>query len=389
MRVFYIDDIPTPYRLSVFRKITERYEGEFKIGFCADAEPGRTWELNFDEINSECIKGFQWRPPFQINPFSIKINLSIISVLNTYKPDLVIMSGYTHPTIFLAVLYCWIRKIPFGIVSETNEHCSSISGIRWWIKKIVIYPIIHLMSFGLPTGSQAKDYFVKLGCKNIPYFYFPNTPDISPIKKARTNVGSSINKAYIKKKYGIDSEVPIILFVGRLILAKNPIELVSAFNNLNEISKEEAILVIVGNGEQERVVQKAMEGNPNIKRIPWLDKPNEVYDLMSVADVFVLPSTHEPWGAVVNEALAAGCCVVTSDKVGSSYDLIEDGISGFIYKSGEINQLIDILDILIKSKNTRIRISLEGQKSASKFDQDYVVDNFINVVSYIKNNVSK
>ncbi len=386
MKVFYLDDIPTPYRLGVFKKIAERCDGEFRVGFCADAEPGRTWDLSFEGINFEIIDGFQWRPPFQLNPFSIKINLKIINVLHSFKPDVVVMSGYTHPTIFLAVAYCRIKKIPFGIVSETNEHCSVTSGPRWWIKKRIIYPIVHFMSIGLPTGSQAENYFRKLGCKNISYFHFPNTPDIFPIKEVCISSQSIYEKKSIRKKYNLDEEMVIILFVGRLILAKNPIELVAAFKKLSSSKNPSAMLVIVGSGEQDKPIQESSKNNPYIKKIPWLNKPKDVYELMAIADIFVLPSIHEPWGAVVNEALAAGCCVVTSNKVGSSYDLIEHGVSGYIYESGNINQLAKILSILVESESIREKVSIEGQKSALFHAQDYAVDNFLSAVTFIEDN---
>jgi glycosyltransferase involved in cell wall biosynthesis len=70
--------------------------------------------------------------------------------------------------------------------------------------------------------------------------------------------------------------------------------------------------------------------------VDWLRVPGRLQgdDLLSAycsADVFVLPSSFEPWGLVVNEAMAAGLPVVISDRVGCGSDLVEGHDTGIVY----------------------------------------------------------
>jgi glycosyltransferase involved in cell wall biosynthesis len=58
-----------------------------------------------------------------------------------------------------------------------------------------------------------------------------------------------------------------------------------------------------------------------------------------VCDVFVLPSVHEPWGLVVNEAMNAGKAIIGSDQVGSAADLIRHGENGFVFRAGDVRAL--------------------------------------------------
>ena len=68
--------------------------------------------------------------------------------------------------------------------------------------------------------------------------------------------------------------------------------------------------------------------------------PGEVKKVMRLSDVFLATSNRkEGWGATVNEAMAAGCCVVASDQLGSSPYLIEDGVSGLLYHGSDIDDL--------------------------------------------------
>jgi glycosyltransferase involved in cell wall biosynthesis len=65
------------------------------------------------------------------------------------------------------------------------------------------------------------------------------------------------------------------------------------------------------------------------------------------SDIFVLPSRYDGWGVVVNQALGAGLPVVCSDAVGSAEDLVEPGKNGFIFKSGEVDELEIVLTSLL------------------------------------------
>lgn len=386
MRVFYLDDIPTPYRLGVFKALAGKLGENFKVGFCAGEEPGRNWNLNFSGINYKVLDGFQWRPPFQINPFSFKINFSIIRALSEFKPDMFIVSGYTHPTVFIAITYCRLKKIPFSVVSETNEHCSSTSGLKWLIKKMIVSPIVRKMSFGLPCGSQAESYFRLLGVKpDVPCFYFPNTPDTTPIKNTCLELTESDSCENILTKYGVKPKEVTILFVGRLIGAKNPMELIQAYDNLSKSEKSNTNLIIVGAGDLEGEIKKYAEEYENINHIPWLSEPKDVYELMCLADIFVLPSVHEPWGAVVNEAMAAGCCTVTTQKVGAAHDMIENGRSGMIYESGNVTMLQKALSEIISNPSLRSSMSEEAKISADKFSQNYAASNLLKGLEYVEN----
>src|SRR2546430_3298455 len=70
---------------------------------------------------------------------------------------------------------------------------------------------------------------------------------------------------------------------------------------------------------------------------------SELPSFYDLCDVFVLPSTSEPWGLVVNEAMAAGRPVVVSDQVGCARDLVQNGLNGFIFPVGDVEALAHAL----------------------------------------------
>lgn len=88
------------------------------------------------------------------------------------------------------------------------------------------------------------------------------------------------------------------------------------------------------------------------------NKPNDrIIDEMRNHDVFLFTSDrNEGWGAVVNEAMSCGCAVVASDTVGSVPFLIEDGVNGMIFKSGNVKDISNKVENLLTNRDLCRRI---------------------------------
>jgi len=81
--------------------------------------------------------------------------------------------------------------------------------------------------------------------------------------------------------------------------------------------------------------------------------------------LFVLPSEHEPFGVVVNEAMLCNCAVVVSNKVGARYDLIREGETGFVYPCGDIEALTKILQKMLTDK---VQLSQMGKMACQQME---------------------
>jgi glycosyltransferase involved in cell wall biosynthesis len=91
-------------------------------------------------------------------------------------------------------------------------------------------------------------------------------------------------------------------------------------------------------------------------------QPASIPEVFAGADIFVLPSRHDGWGVVVNEALGAGLPIIVSDCVGAR-DLVEDGRNGFVTRAGDADGLVAAL--LKLAQSAELRKSM-GQASAAR-----------------------
>jgi glycosyltransferase involved in cell wall biosynthesis len=374
-RLYYLDDIPTPYRVLVQRRVAEGWKGSFKIAYCAAAEPGRDWSLDFAGLDIEVLSGRQYRPGHQVNPFSFKWNPTVLRSLRAYRPDVVVLSGYVHPTMLVAARWCRRHAVPYGIASESSARNSTSSGLRWQLKRRVAGWMVRGMSFGLPVGREAGEYLRMLGPTDAPMYYFPNTPDTSAIAAEVERMVKGGLHIHLRQCLGIPEHTKIVLFVGRMIAAKRPIDALQAFLQLGSAAAN-ATLVFIGDGPLLEALKTAADGNERIVFTGWLRETSKVATLMAISSTLVLPSEHETWGAVVNEAMAAGTPVIASDRVGAA-ELIEPGVNGLIYPVGRTTELARAIGLLLADEAARQQMGRAAQITALENGHQYAASNLI------------
>jgi glycosyltransferase involved in cell wall biosynthesis len=375
-RLYYLDDAPTPYRLDVHKRISELWPGQFRLVFCAASEPGRTWSFDFRGLDVQILKGWHFQPARQINPIAIKANPGVWRSLTKFRPDVVVLSGYMQPTVQLAALWCRSHRVPYAIACETSFRSSSPKGFRAVAKRLLVKPQVSNMAFGLPVGREAAEYLRKWGADDIPMYYFPNTPDATKIAETVLKVRNTRADASVRRQYGIEHTEKIVLFVGRMIEAKRPLDLFDAFVAVGERLGGYTLLM-AGDGPLLPQLRHRAAHLRNVRLPGWISEPEAVFKLMAIASVMVLPSQHEPWGAVVNEAMAAGVPVIASDRVGAAVELIENGRNGFIFEAGNIAQLTEVLIRALSNTTALAAVGQAAQATALAQGHEFAAKNLV------------
>jgi glycosyltransferase involved in cell wall biosynthesis len=133
-----------------------------------------------------------------------------------------------------------------------------------------------------------------------------------------------------------------ILYVGQLIRRKRADLLLHAFaQNLASRSRlPAACLVLLGDGPEETTLRQLADRLEISETVVWLGRKDsgEIPTYMAAADVLALPSGHDGWGAVVNEALMAGTPVICSSASGAA-ELLRESWRGEVFPAGSVSAL--------------------------------------------------
>ncbi|MEI9973822.1 MAG: glycosyltransferase [Ignavibacteriota bacterium] len=114
--------------------------------------------------------------------------------------------------------------------------------------------------------------------------------------------------------------------------------------------------MLCGNGPLLEALRTEAEraGIADCVQFAGLKSTRELPAYYAFARCLVLPSTREPWGLVVNEAMASGLPVVVSNRCGSAEDLVEHGANGLVFDPSQASALTDVLHRVGSLKRERL-----------------------------------
>lgn len=141
------------------------------------------------------------------------------------------------------------------------------------------------------------------------------------------------------------NNVPVILWAGRMLNWKR-VDLLVRAAAWARTHGAHFRLRLMGYGPEEPKLHAlvAQLGLADVCEFIPPQPPKQVGKAMEQADIYVLPSNRqEGWGAVVNEAMSRGCCVIGSKSAGSVPWLIQDGVNGHVFAGNRVEDLGRIL----------------------------------------------
>jgi glycosyltransferase involved in cell wall biosynthesis len=169
-----------------------------------------------------------------------------------------------------------------------------------------------------------------------------------------------------------------VLFAGKLVPFKRPLDLVAAAALLRRSSVPVHVMIAGAGALEGEIARKATQAGIPLSMLGFCNQ-SEMPAVYSAADVLVLPSDgRETWGLVANEALACGRPVILSDACGAAADLVLDGAVGAAFAVGNVPELAaairGILDrppapeaIAARSRAFSVAAAADGISSATAY----------------------
>ncbi len=140
-----------------------------------------------------------------------------------------------------------------------------------------------------------------------------------------------------RDKFAVPKDRRVVLFVGKFMPRKHPEHVAMAMRRLPP-DVQAPVLVFVGEGELENELRRIAADAVFL----GFRNQSEMPSLYGMADILVVPSEREPWGLVVNEAMACGTAAIVSDQVGCALDLVEEE-RGAVVPANDVDALADAL----------------------------------------------
>jgi glycosyltransferase involved in cell wall biosynthesis len=167
-------------------------------------------------------------------------------------------------------------------------------------------------------------------------FTAPNAMDLRFF--AESSRRARQNPEAIRREFDLPDRY--FLNAGRFVAVKGVLDLLEAYANLDATIRSSVGLVLAGDGVlKEQLARRAAQIRPGAVRFPGFMQKDRLPELYALADAFVFPTLSDTWGFVVNEAMACGLPVITTDVAGCVADLVQDGWNGCVVPAGDVSRL--------------------------------------------------
>lgn len=253
------------------------------------------------------------------------------------KFDAFLVMGWYLKSFWQAIRAC--RKYGVPVMVRGDSQLGTPRSRLRQIAKAILYPrLLAQFDACLYVGQKNKEYLKYYGVPAERLFFSPHCVD----NEFFSSLALTADRRLSRARFGIGPEQKAILFVGKLLDVKRPLDVIEALKILRGRGVD-VCGVLAGDGP----LRQQMEANANMWDVPVVSlgfrNQSELPVIYVAADVMALTSGSETWGLVVNEALACGTPVVVSDAVGCTPDLVIEGKTGLVYPLGDTMALADAL----------------------------------------------
>ncbi|MGI4755216.1 MAG: glycosyltransferase family 4 protein [Janthinobacterium lividum] len=286
----------------------------------------------------------------------LSLSIALVERLNRLNPSVVLVPGYYTLPAVAAALWCKFRHRASVLMTETTATDHVRKGWRETLKSKLIRT---LFDWAVTGGSAHDRYLHQLNFpqNRIAHYYdvvgnAKIQEDVAELRKAGKPANAALPEDYF-------------LFVGRLSEEKNVVGLLHAWLAYRAAGGKWSLL-LAGDGPQCDALKQLAQESAFGEHVRFLGhrSARELLPVYAFAKAFVLPSTREPWGLVVNEAMAASLPVIVSSRCGCAEDLVRHGENGFVFdpaKEFDLARCLHEISALSESERERL-----GERSLAR-----------------------
>lgn len=355
-KILFYTNIPSPYRVDFFNELGKYCELTVLFESTHSTERDDLWkQYRFDNFEGIIMSGKRTAVDMAFCP-------EIIRHLRAKKYDEIVITIMASLTSILAVNWLRLHHIPFiyegdgGFVHPENR-------LKYMLKKNVISHAKYCFS----TSAAFDEYCKKYGAAPERIYRYPFTSVWE--KDVMKETLSDPDKRVLRTQLGIQEE-HMLISVGQMIHRKGFDILLRAA----EVLDQSWGIYLVG-GQPSDELRSLMDelSLENVHFVDFMPK-DKLCSYYQAADLFVLPTRDDPWGLVVNEAMANGLPVITTIRCIAGLEMVEDGVNGFLYEPEDVDQLKGILTEVSNGSLNLAQMADAALQTAKKYTIEQMVE---------------
>lgn len=273
-----------------------------------------------------------------INIFSF-----VRSIINLFlilkKNDIKIIQTHTHYSNIIGPIIGRLAKVPICI---TTQHSMMGGFPKWFLYLDSVINNSNLVDKMVAVSEETKNF-----CLNIEGILKDKIETINNGINIDVNKMNIISKELLCKEFGISSSTLIIVTIARLHKDKGHKFLIDAMASiLNQ--RQDVVLFLVGEGEERKEIENRIQQLKIVNNIRLLGWQRDIQKILSIANIFILPSLYESLGIAILEAMMAKVPVIATN-VGGIPSLVDNLKTGILIPSGNSKAIEEAFFYIIEN----------------------------------------
>jgi glycosyltransferase involved in cell wall biosynthesis len=353
LRVLAIASHPVQYSAPLFRLMAQHPHLDFQVAYCSlrGAEAGYDTEFGTTvKWDVPMLEGYSWTHVpnrlFGAETYLRICNPGLWPLIRKGRFDaLLCYISYRSLSFWIAYFAAKLARTTFLFGTDTIT-LAARDARRWkTLFKRAVWPFLfRLADQVIVPSSGTRNLMRSLGIPEERVTLTPYCVD----NQWWISRSKQIDRESVRHSWGAAPTDFVILFCAKLQHWKRPFDLLRAFARVNE---SHARLVFAGDGPLRPELEsqaRALGISPRVRFLGFVNQ-SQLPSVYRAADLLVLPSAHEPFGVVVNEAICCGCPVAASNCVGAAADLIAPVTPEFVFRCCDIDGLAAILSRAVRN----------------------------------------
>ncbi len=368
---------PIQHFAPLYKKLAQNDRLKVKVFFYCHMGINSYFDPGFREKFSwdiPLLEGYEYaflpikQEPRELKPLA-PFSPGLLKALQAYDPDYVYLTGYAYLNNWLAFLWSRYHRKKLLFFSDSELLHSRTAGAKLF-KRIV-----------LPWFYRGIDAFVTIGDHNELYYKHYGVPgeklvrgaypvDITRFASVKESLTAD-SKQELRAKWSLYPDSTVILFVGKFIEDKCPLDLIEALHGL-DCDKHHIQALFIGSGPllEEMKARISAYGLERRVIISGFVNQTEMPRCLAMGDVIAMCSQKDPHPCAVSEAMAAGNAVIASDKIGciGASDTVRHGINALVYPCRNVTKLSEAILFMAQNHAERLRMANTSREIARTQD---------------------
>ena len=290
----------------------------------------------------------------------------LFKVLGQENPDFVMVYGYSHLLEWQAWLWSRLRRRKLLYISDSTLVGYQRSTWRRVLKELPIRLFLSGIDKFLAVGDRNLEYLRRYGAPAARIRNCPLSVDIGRFREAPAEEVQDL-----RRRVAPDGDSFVILFSGKFIPRKRPLDVIEAAAELNRRGLR-VVACLLGSGPMNENVANAVQrlGANAFIHLAGFVNQREIPLYYHMADACVITSERDAHPLIATEAAACGLPIVASANIGciGPNDVVRDGVNGLVYEAGNVMQLADAIERLARDRTLSSRMSDESRRIADTQD---------------------